>query len=65
MNCKLEKFWNKFSLAELIEFSCMNCKLEKFWNASFSIILETSMRWTVNLKSFEIKLQKTQKLLEK
>ena len=32
----------------------MNCKLEKFWNIDYVEIDEKAVRWTVNLKSFEI-----------
>ena len=33
MNCKLEKFWNRFTLALTSVKNTMNCKLEKFWNS--------------------------------
>ena len=32
----------------------MNCKLEKFWNNTFGKGSKVDIKWTVNLKSFEI-----------
>ena len=32
----------------------MNCKLEKFWNYKDFAKVRDEVRWTVNLKSFEI-----------
>ena len=32
----------------------MNCKLEKFWNLYKTGVGNLWLRWTVNLKSFEI-----------
>ena len=39
-----------------LEKIAMNCKLEKFWNLSNQIDNHIKKLWTVNLKSFEIKL---------
>ena len=32
----------------------MNCKLEKFWNKDGLESVYSGLKWTVNLKSFEI-----------
>ena len=35
--------------------SLMNYKLEKFWNSKLNFVLRLVFKWTINLKSFEIK----------
>ena len=56
MNYKLEKFWNnKFQYFSFI-WKLMNYKLEKFWNLLKKLNSLGSSVWTINLKSFEIKL---------
>ena len=56
MNCKLEKFWNNKEAKQKELLGRMNCKLEKFWNDILQIYLHIYLEWTVNLKSFEIKV---------
>ena len=54
MNYKLEKFWNISPHTFIKTFFIMNYKLEKFWNIlNFSGRIEY-LKWTINLKSFEI-----------
>ena len=55
MNCKLEKFWNDISSNGFAKKPFMNCKLEKFWNKDGLESVYSGLKWTVNLKSFEIK----------
>ena len=38
----------------------MNYKLEKFWNKLDSYTLLFNIKWTINLKSFEINLYESQ-----
>ena len=57
MNCKLEKFWNSNSSWYSSFTLLMNYKFEKFWNCSGETHLNNSFVWTVNLKSFEIKIE--------
>ena len=54
MNYKLEKFWNILNIIKNIRYFLMNYKLEKFWNNSLLWISNHLIRWTINLKSFEI-----------
>ena len=54
MNCKLEKFWNSSKYLELSVGVSMNCKLEKFWNEEINEQKILPVKWTVNLKSFEM-----------
>ena len=58
MNYKLEKFWNSFiRYTHLINVN-MNYKLEKFWNGFAFLAGDVDKIWTINLKSFEIILNK-------
>ena len=43
----------------------MNCKLEKFWNTIAPITVGTPIKWTVNLKSFEMKAFQKKQLIMK
>ena len=56
MNCKLEKFWNQIASFSPNKLLGMNCKLEKFWNTDLAKYEILYIKWTVNLKSFEIVL---------
>ena len=56
MNYKLEKFWNNETLNKSANFFNMNYKLEKFWNYKNNSLISCSDKWTINLKSFEIRL---------
>ena len=38
----------------IFKIDMMNCKLEKFWNQFIKSAFFTFLKWTVNLKSFEI-----------
>ena len=55
MNYKLEKFWNVKKFTHLGWIKIMNYKLEKFWNLTIWSNNCCLVKWTINLKSFEIK----------
>jgi len=57
MNYKLEKFWNYFLPPKILNYSFMNYKLEKFWNTLNFSPNSSKSKWTINLKSFEMKKQ--------
>ena len=56
MNYKLEKFWNKKEWLIFGVYVNMNYKLEKFWNILCLPAHKPNFKWTINLKSFEIKV---------
>ena len=57
MNYKLEKFWNSLNIGYWYVTSViMNYKLEKFWNILVITQNKKAVRWTINLKSFEMEL---------
>ena len=57
MNFKLEKFWNIYFSNSPAFPETMNFKLEKFWNFQKYGMELKKLKWTLNLKSFEIFLQ--------
>ena len=56
MNYKLEKFWNPTRFKWYGVYEAMNYKLEKFWNNDNIAKVFLSLKWTINLKSFEISI---------
>ena len=66
MNYKLEKFWNNLDKIPPSVLQPMNYKLEKFWNTLSALKpLISSNTWTINLKSFEMKIIMKQVKMEK
>ena len=58
MNYKLEKFWNIGRDTKSMDGFGMNYKLEKFWNVYGGEKIWQEEVWTINLKSFEIRIRK-------
>mgnify|MGYP001695193458 CR=1 FL=1 len=54
MNYKLEKFWNRFTNAELMNAVVWTINLKSFEIKIERDTVAKELTWTINLKSFEI-----------
>ena len=56
MNLKHEMFWNKIKEWNKGGIKWMNLKHEMFWNKKLCISSSVFLKWTLNMKCFEIDL---------
>ena len=54
MNLKHEMFWNKKGTKTAVISQLMNLKHEMFWNIGWNLKQSRWIRWTLNMKCFEI-----------
>ena len=47
-------FWNSIGLAKLLFLGLMNLKHEMFWNIKDTDVFINTIKWTLNMKCFEM-----------